>query len=193
MSKNVSEVLREWDKKVTQSRQATRNRTGGAWTQTGLPTECPQAKRLGIGLYLKEYQIRSYPPNPDQGWVIAEARLPDLPVEKAEREAMALCEVVRFEGDEAECSVSVSGYEMPRVSFPARVLRAHNLVVGNRFIWTMRNTPHICLADIDPYLGRAELDLSEADQQLLDELHEEAKRQRAADAGDWPEYTGSGQ
>ena len=101
-------------------------------------------------------------------------------------EPMALCRVVAFEGGEAECSVLLDGLELPRVGFPAWILKEKQLAVGARFIWIMRDASRIKPADIDTEIpGTNELTASEEAE--LQRLHESLEKRRQACGGEWPE------
>jgi hypothetical protein len=107
-------------------------------------------------------------------------------------ENVARCWVVSLDGDEAVCAVFLEGYELPRVSFPAGVLRQKGLAVGCRFHWIMRDGSRICPADIDPDVPQTD-EMTAAERAELDRLYEEFKRRLAEDGGEWPEYTGPGE
>jgi hypothetical protein len=101
------------------------------------------------------------------------------------------CQVVLLDGDEAECKVFLDEFELPRVRFPASVLREKGLGVGSRFLWTMRDGTTIRPADIDPNVPQSD-ELTESEQRELARLHEASRRRRTEDGGEWQEYTGPG-
>lgn len=108
-------------------------------------------------------------------------------------EAMAICQVLQFDGEDAEVSVLMpEGYELPSVIFPAWALRAKELSEGSRFIWTMRDSRSISPADIDTETAQAPPKLSDAEQAELESLYEDS-RKREAEGEDWTEDTGPGQ
>ena len=75
---------------------------------------------------------------------------PQLPAHR-NPEATIPCRVIELgPGVEAVCSMLFDGYEVPRVSFPAWVLRAKGLQVGSRFLWLLRHSERILPADVDP-------------------------------------------
>jgi len=107
------------------------------------------------------------------------------------QDPMARCQVVKFDGNEAECKVFVDGYELPRVGFPTDILRLRGLDAGSRFIWIMRDSSQIRPDDIDP--GIPQVDGSnEHDEAKLEEVYQEHQRGVAEDGGEWPVYTGPG-
>lgn len=108
-----------------------------------------------------------------------------------ELRAMARCRVVAFNGEIAECVVLLDGLELPRVSFPAWIIKHKKLEVGGRFIWIMREGSRVRLADIDPDVPQSD-GLTVAEQAELDRLYDEFKRGRHEDGGEWPEFTGPG-
>jgi hypothetical protein len=103
------------------------------------------------------------------------------------------CRVVSIgkKGHEAVCSMVMGGREVPRVSFPAEVLRAKGLKAGSRFLWRMSTSGEVCSVDIitdvpaDPSIATPE------DLHRLETLYEEMKERNAKD-GPWPIYTGDG-
>lgn len=46
----------------------------------------------------------------------------------------AECKLIRYDGAGADCEVRLGGYELPLVSLPAAVLRAHGLTAGDAFV-----------------------------------------------------------
>jgi len=141
--------------------------------------------------HMKEYPVCVHSPKPATEWQFDESR--QISATKADPETMAICTVVLLGKEQAECSVKTAGYELPRVSFPAGILRDKKLNIGDRFIWTMRDTSRIRPTDIDTEVGQLPFQLTAADKLLLEELHQESLREREADGGEWPEYTGPGQ
>ncbi len=101
------------------------------------------------------------------------------------------CQVVELnEREEAVCSMIASGYEIPRVSFPARVLRRKGLRVGSRFNWIVRHPERVRPADIDTNVPQ----IAEAvDMDRLEALHAEMEQGIREDGGKWPVYTGDGE
>ena len=99
---------------------------------------------------------------------------------------MALCQVVAFEGAEAECSVSLDGLELPRVGFPAGILKGKGLDVGARFIWIMRDASRIKPADIDTEISETN-ELTASEEAELQRLHESLEKRRKECGGEWPE------
>jgi hypothetical protein len=106
-------------------------------------------------------------------------------------EPMARCRLIAFDGREAECAVFVDGYELPKVSFPAWVLKRKGLAVGARFIWIMRDPARVRPADIDASVPQTD-EMSRAEQDRLDELYRAFQQRREEDRGEWPEHTGPG-
>jgi hypothetical protein len=105
--------------------------------------------------------------------------------------AMALCRVLRYAEKDAECTVFVDGLELPRVAFPAWILRGKNLKVDGRFIWIMRHPSRIRPGDIDPDVQQDD-GLTIADKVQLERLYDVFERGLAEDKGEWPEYHGDG-
>ena len=119
----------------------------------------------GIAMLLFEL-VRKKPRTDDESnWCAGRVR------EKVESQAK--CRVVRFGDDEAECAVLMDGYELPRVSFPASVLREKGLKAGDEFIWTIRDTPRIRLSDIDANVPQTDR-LTEAEEEELSRLFKES-------------------
>jgi hypothetical protein len=126
----------------------------------------------------------------DSAWRLAVERKPPISSPR-DVDGIALCRVVKFEGEVAECSVQIDGYEVPRVGFPAWVLRRKGLEVGGRFHWIMRDSQHVRPGDIDTDVPQSD-ELSPEEKAELDRLYEEFNRDLAAGGGDWPVYTGDG-
>jgi hypothetical protein len=123
-------------------------------------------------------------PNVEKEWT------PRIP--RSEQAAMARCRVIAISGAEAECAVFVDGFELPRVSFPAWVLRQKGLRVGGRFIWIMRDDSIIRPGDIDPDVRQSD-EMTTAERSELDRLYAEFQRGLQEDGGNWPVYTGPGE
>jgi hypothetical protein len=102
------------------------------------------------------------------------------------------CRVVALgDSEEAECSMIVSGYELPRVDFPAAVLRAVGLAAGDYFLWTVRDPEGVVPADLVA-VAPPSLDLTPEKKAELDRLYAEFERDRAEDGGTWPICTVDG-
>lgn len=100
-----------------------------------------------------------------------------------------ICQIVELgEGPEAVCSTVVDGYEIPRMSFPADILRQKSLSAGSCFIWNMRNAENVEITDVDIYQEENQT----VDITKLEELYVEMKKGLDEDGGKWPEYTGPG-
>lgn len=108
-----------------------------------------------------------------------------------ESESIARCRVVRFEGEEAICEVHIDGFELPKVSFPSRVIKQKNLEVDGRFHWIMRDGSKIRTADIDVDVPQSD-EFTEKENAGLDDLYKEFQKALQEDGGEWPEFTGPG-
>lgn len=113
------------------------------------------------------------------------------PTEFAQANPVARCRIVSFIGKEAECTVKIHGLELPRVNFPAWILKRKGLNAGSRFHWIMRDGVRIRLADIDAEVPQTD-ELCAEELAELERLDKEMKGDRAEDCGEWPEYSGSG-
>ncbi|MGL4554348.1 MAG: hypothetical protein ACRC33_24565 [Gemmataceae bacterium] len=102
------------------------------------------------------------------------------------------CTVVELEdSDEAVCSMLAGGYELPRVRFPARVLRAKKLSVGSRFLWIVRDSVNVRPEDIDVNTPQADRRTPEEEAER-ERLFKKFEARVAEDGGIWPVYTGDG-
>jgi hypothetical protein len=120
-------------------------------------------------------------------WLVEENRKIALGDTKDEQETMAVCEVLRFDGEDAECLVKLSGYELPCVSFPAKLLRNKGLSKGGRFIWTVREGNFISPADIDTHIPQTITPQLPPEQQAELERLDADSRKREAEGEDWTE------
>ncbi len=107
-------------------------------------------------------------------------------------ESVIPCHIVELsEGHEAVCAMIADGYEIPRVSFPACILRQKGLQVGSRFNWLVRDPGRVELSDIDTRVPQAD-EVATVDLARLEALHAEMELGLAEDGGKWPIYTGDG-
>ncbi len=88
-------------------------------------------------------------------------------------------------------SLHLDGFELPRVSFPAWVIRGKGLTVGGRFIWIMRDAARIQPADIDTMVCQTNK-LSAKERDELEELYAAFQRRRQKDKGEWQDDPSSG-
>jgi hypothetical protein len=182
MSRHVFASLKEWRLKQRTDLCAT------DW-ERGAPDNAGGDEPQPVGMP-REYPMEPCPPEVDPARAVEEQWKPRVISTKTE--PMARCRVVAFEGDEAVCIVFMDGYEIPRVGFPARVLKAKGLDVGGRFIWTMRDSARVFASDIDTDVPQTD-DMGAADKAELEEMYEKFQRRRTEDGGEWPEYVGPGQ
>jgi hypothetical protein len=116
---------------------------------------------------------------------------PQMPPQKPED--VILCRVVELaEGSEAVCALIAGGYEIPRVSFPAWVLRQKGLQVGSRFNWLVRDPDRVRPSDIDTNVAQAD-DKATVDLARLEALHTEMEQGLTENGGRWPVYIGDGE
>jgi hypothetical protein len=108
-----------------------------------------------------------------------------------ETASMARCQLIRYDGEEAECVVFLEGFELPRVSFPAWLLRQKGIGIGEWFLWIVRDQANIGPADIASDSHRPD-EMTAAERAELERLYEEFQRGLAEDGGKWPVYTGPG-
>lgn len=106
---------------------------------------------------------------------------------------VAVCKLLGYDGTDAECEMSISGYEVPRASLPKWVLDAKKVKVGDKFHWIMRDAVYIKPDDIDTAVGPADPQLTADERKRLKDLRAEVLRERAVDDEAWEEYTGPGQ
>jgi hypothetical protein len=121
---------------------------------------------------------------------IEETWTPSVAARK-ESEEKIRCQVVVIEGEEATCTVFMGDYELPRVSFPAWVIKRKRLRVGGRFLWVIRDADHIRPRDIDTNIPQSD-EMTAAEKQDHERLYEKVERRLAEIGGMWPEYTGDG-
>lgn len=179
MTTKVIESLLTWSK-ATRHKQQARRRAGVQWVKQKLPVP-PKVVKRG-------------PPRADKAeWLTIEAHNLNGGPKKAGADAVASCQVIQFDGAEAECVVKLLDFEIPSVSLPAWVLRANNLKEGDWFFWIMRNTGHISPEDIDTEVPRsaATTQMSAAERVDLADLYADSRR-RERDGERWEEYTGDG-
>jgi hypothetical protein len=138
---------------------------------------------------LQEIEDCSREINPASGIPVEEDWEPEIARHRVD--PMARCQVARIDGDVAECIVFVDDFELPRVSFPARVLRQKGLAEGGRFIWIIRDPSRIRAADIDPDVRQGSA-MTPDEEAELDRLHAEFQQGLAEDGGNWPEYADPG-
>lgn len=190
MTTKVLDSLISWDEAVRPKQQA-RRWAGDLWVKPRGPMPAKVVKRASRPANLDECQIAP-PPHPKYEWVahVGTGKGAEKP---ATAEAMASCQLIRFDGDEAECKVTLLGFEMPSVNFPAWVLRANKLREGDRFYWIMRDNGQIGAADIDTEVATspASAKLSSAERGELAKLIADSRR-REAEGEEWEEYTGDG-
>ncbi len=86
----------------------------------------------------------------------------------------------------------VGGREVPRVSFPAWVLRQKGLQVGDRFRWIVRDSELVQPVDIVTDVSQSD-EMTPAEKDHLEALHAEFQRDLAKNGGQWPVYTGDGE
>lgn len=100
------------------------------------------------------------------------------------------CQLTGFEGDEAVCRVITCGWDLPRVGFPAAVLRGLGIVPGQWFWWTPTGR-EVTAGEIDPN-GADPFPSEMTDEQKaeLERLYEASLKRRN---DPWPEYTGDGE
>lgn len=195
-TKDIEELLLPWYRNSRPNRRS-QSRAGVRWIRLSVtsPAIEPKRKTPSTDALLRQFASVSEEKCEavKDDWVVDETRKASL-VTTNEREVMAHCELLKIDGDEAVCSVKVSGYEVPSVSFPARVLRAKGVTVGKRFIWTIRNASVISADDIDPETATSTRpQLSDEMQKQFDKLYEESLQRRKEHGTDWPEYTGPGE
>jgi hypothetical protein len=111
---------------------------------------------------------------------------------EAEPAVAVPCRVINLgKAREATCSMVVGGRELPRVSFPAWVLRRKGLTAGSRFIWRMPASGDVCLVDISTDVPADPSIMTPQDLERLEVLYLEMKKSHDED-GPWPVYTGDG-
>lgn len=106
--------------------------------------------------------------------------------------SVARCRVVLLDSDSelAECAVLIDDHELPRVSFPAQILRAKGLRVGSWFHWVMRgDRRRIRQADIDTNVPQTDESTSAEKARLDDDLGKAFLKRLEEE---WPEFTGDG-
>lgn len=106
--------------------------------------------------------------------------------------SVARCRVVLLDSDSelAECAVLIDDHELPRVSFPAQILRAKGLRVGSWFHWIMRgDRRRIRQADIDTNVPQTDESASAEKARLDDDLGKAFLKRLEEE---WPEFTGDG-
>jgi hypothetical protein len=176
----IIDTLREWKGKRPKS----------GWVRVrDFNQEVQSAEESLLKAILRELDRCTRTPPPEHYESLPVAWKPEIA--STAPNAMALCQVVSFEGDEAECKVFIDGFELPKVSFPAWILRQKGLGIGGRFIWAMRDGSRVRSADIDSDVSQIET-LTATERGELDQLYQESLRRRADDGGIWPEYTGPG-
>lgn len=195
-TKDIESLLLPWYIN-SRPKQRVQRRAGVRWIRMCTPPVAPEPKRVtpSTHVVLAQLAARALDTKHEEAntdWVVDETRKPCIGAVKEEQNAMAICEVIRFDGEEAECSVRLSGYEMPRVSFPAWAIRAKNLKEGSRFIWVMRDTGYFSPADIDTEMAQAPTDMNATQKAEIEDLYADSKR-REVEGEDWTEYTDSGQ
>ena len=191
MARKVIESLITWSR-TTRPKQQARRRAGTQWVKPKLSVPTKVVKWVPPHADMNECRVEPSR-TPKHEWVILEARNLSGGPKKAGADAVASCQVVRFDGAEAECVVKLLGFEMPSVSLPAWVLRANNLKEGDRFYWIMRDSDHISPADIDTNVPRsaATAQMSAAERAELADLYADSRRREREGEG-WEEYTGDG-
>ena len=103
------------------------------------------------------------------------------------------CRVVELgEGADAVCAMIAGGHEIPRVSFPACILRKKRLQVGSRFNWLVRDPRFVLLSDVDTNVPQSD-ELTPEEKAELDRLYQEYTNDLAKNGGAWPEFTGDGE
>lgn len=110
---------------------------------------------------------------------------------KSDGVSVARCRVVLLAPDSelAECAVLIDDHELPRVSFPAQILRAKGLRVGSWFHWIMRSDGRrIRQADINTNVPQTDEDTT-VEKARLDDLGKAFLKQLEEE---WPEFTGDG-
>jgi hypothetical protein len=108
--------------------------------------------------------------------------------ETAAPEVPVPCRVISLAGDEAVCSVLLDGYELPRVGFPARVLRARGLTEGDHFLCVLRDRDHLRPEDVTPQRAPVEGEPEDL-KAKVEELYQEMRRDIAENGSDWPVHT----
>jgi len=90
---------------------------------------------------------------------------------------------------EAVAKVYTEHYELPRVGFPAELMHAHRIAVGQWFFWTPAE--RVTLADIDPNgVDPFPTEMTDEQRAELERLYEASKK---LPKGPWPEFTGDGE
>lgn len=135
------------------------------------------------GVRFGEYEVRCPPAYPEIDWTTDRPRTP---------RPVAVCTLLGYDGDTAECEMSVAGYVVPRAGLPRWVLDAKRVTVGDRFHWVMRDANYVRPDDIDTDIEAGPPGLTAAERRELEQLHADMLRERQRDGGVWEEYTGPG-
>ncbi len=183
MSRNVIDSLNEWNCKAPANKWTWEQDCEHAFQNPDEPSPTAIMREVERSVPRKEL--------PGSLRNLVEDWKPQLSPQKVEE--VILCQIVDLgEAAEAICAMFTDGHEIPRVSFPAGVLRQMGLHVGSRFNWHVRHPGRVQLSDIDTNVPEAE-ETATVDMARLEALHAEMERGRAEDGGNWPVFTGDGE
>jgi hypothetical protein len=183
MSRTFLAALNEWNRKVHTTIWKWGEDCEKAVQHPDKPS--PTAIIREVERFVSENRLPSSLRNLEKDW---EPRLAPQKVEE-----VILCRIVDLgEATEAICAMFTGDHEIPRVSFPAAVLRQKGLRIGSWFNWRVRSPALVQPSDIDPNVPQAE-ELATVDMDRLEALHEEMVRGRAEDGGNWPVFTDAGE
>lgn len=102
------------------------------------------------------------------------------------------CRVVDLtDKPEAVCSITMDGFYVPRVRFPALVLRRKGLKVGAYCHWRMRDALRIRASDIVADVPQP-VERETVDMETLESLYAEMEQRVTETGGQWPVFTGDG-